>query len=53
MSEDDGVKIVVVGPTQSGKTCLAAGLFSISTSDFTIEPANTAGIPLRVRFFGF
>ena len=40
MSEDNGIKIVVVGPTQSGKTCLAAGLFSISTSDFTIEPAN-------------
>ena len=40
MSEDNGMKIVVVGPTQSGKTCLAAGLFSISTSDFTIEPAN-------------
>ena len=30
-------KIAVIGPTQAGKTCLALGLFSTSTSGFTIE----------------
>lgn len=29
-------KIAVIGPTQSGKTCLAVGLFSTSTTRFTI-----------------
>lgn len=36
-------KIAVVGPTQSGKTCLAVGLFSTSTSGFTIETVDTDG----------
>ena len=36
-------KIAVIGPTQSGKTCLALGLFSTSTSDFTIETVDQNG----------
>ena len=30
-------KIAVIGPSQSGKTCLAVGLFATSTRGFTIE----------------
>lgn len=33
-------KIAVIGPTQSGKTCLAIGLFSTSTHGFTIATPN-------------
>ena len=33
-------RIAVIGPSQSGKTCLAVGLFSTSTSGFTIEVPN-------------
>ena len=36
-------KIAVIGPTQSGKTCLAVGLFSTSTRDFTIETVDQDG----------
>ena len=36
MSKEDK-KIAVIGPTQSGKTCLAVGLFKTSTRGFTIE----------------
>jgi hypothetical protein len=36
MSKED-TKIAVIGPTQSGKTCLAVGLFKTSTRGFTIE----------------
>ena len=37
-------RIGVIGPTQSGKTCLAVGLFSTNTSGFTIE---TVGMIVR------
>ena len=40
MATDQGLKIAVIGPTQSGKTCLAVGLRSISTSGFTIQPVD-------------
>ena len=48
MNKDQGSskkerKIAVIGPTQSGKTCLALGLFSTSTSDFTIETVDQDG----------
>ena len=33
-------KIAVIGPTQSGKTCLAVGLFATNTNGFTIEPVD-------------
>lgn len=33
-------QIAVIGPTQSGKTCLAVGLFSTSTTRFTITTPN-------------
>ena len=36
-------KIAVIGPTQSGKTCLAVGLFSTNTSGFTIESVEEDG----------
>lgn len=35
-------RIAVIGPTQSGKTCLAVGLFSTSTSGFTIDVPQRA-----------
>lgn len=47
-------KIAVIGPTQSGKTCLAVGLFSTSTSGFTIEPVESQGnylSDLKANFF--
>ena len=37
------LKIAVIGPTQSGKTCLAVGLSATNTSDFTIEPVDVDG----------
>lgn len=36
------LKIAVIGPTQSGKTCLALGLSATSTRGFTIEVDNIA-----------
>ena len=36
-SSNEPKRIGVIGPTQSGKTCLAVGLFSTNTSGFTIE----------------
>lgn len=36
-------KIAVIGPSQSGKTCLAVGLFSTSTPGFTIEAVDRDG----------
>lgn len=36
-------KIAVIGPTQSGKTCLAVGLSLTNTRDFTIKPADVDG----------
>ena len=36
-------KIAVIGPTQSGKTCLAVGLFATNTSGFTIETVDIDG----------
>ncbi len=36
-------KIAVIGPTQSGKTCLAVGLLATNTRDFTIEPVDEDG----------
>ncbi len=35
-------RIAVIGPTQSGKTCLAVGLFSTSTRGFTIDVPQRA-----------
>ncbi|MBO7684758.1 MAG: hypothetical protein J6V72_00145, partial [Kiritimatiellae bacterium] len=45
MSADSSTtnKFAVVGPTQSGKTCLAVGLFATNASNFTIEPVDTDG----------
>ena len=43
MSTDKGLKIAVIGPTQSGKTCLAVGLFSTNTSGFTIQSVDEDG----------
>ena len=36
-------RIAVIGPAQSGKTCLAIGLFSTSTKGFTIEHVDQDG----------
>ena len=33
-------KIAVIGPTQSGKTCLAVGLYSTNVRGFTVEPVE-------------
>ena len=33
-------KIAVIGPTQSGKTCLAVGLYSMNVRGFTVEPVE-------------
>ncbi len=33
-------RIAVIGPTQSGKTCLAVGLYSTNYRGFTIEPVD-------------
>ena len=35
-------RIAVIGPTQSGKTCFAVGLFSTSTRGFTIDVPQRA-----------
>ena len=35
-------RIAVIGPTQSGKTCLAVGLFSTSTRGFSIDVPQRA-----------
>ena len=43
MDADKNLKIAVIGPTQSGKTCLALGLFSTNTSGFTIQPVEEDG----------
>lgn len=43
MSTDMKHKIAVIGPTQSGKTCLAVGLFSTNTSGFTIQSVDEDG----------
>lgn len=43
MSTDKNLKIAVVGPTQSGKTCLAVGLVSTNTSGFTIQSVDEDG----------
>lgn len=48
-------RIAVIGPTQSGKTCLAVGLFSTSTREFTIDVPQRAernylnGAPSKAR----
>ena len=39
----DPKRIAVIGPTQSGKTCLAVGLFATNTSGFTIETVDMDG----------
>ena len=46
-------KIAVIGPTQSGKTCLAVGLYSTSTNGFTIEPVESQGNYLGSLKAGF
>ena len=43
MSTDMNHKIAVIGPTQSGKTCLAVGLSSTNTSGFTIKSVEEDG----------
>ena len=43
MDANKNLKIAVIGPTQSGKTCLALGLFSTNTSGFTIQPVEEDG----------
>ena len=43
MTSDKNLKIAVVGPTQSGKTCLAVGLVSTNTSGFTIQSVDEDG----------
>lgn len=44
------MKIAVIGPTQSGKTCLAVGLFSTSSRGFTIDvPDDKARNYLKER----
>ena len=42
-SSNEPKRIGVIGPTQSGKTCLAVGLFSTNTSGFTIETVDMDG----------
>ena len=40
MATDTNLKIAVIGPTQSGKTCLAVGLVSTNTSGFSIQSVD-------------
>ncbi len=43
MNSDKNLKIAVIGPTQSGKTCLAVGLSSTNTRGFDIQPVDEDG----------
>ena len=38
--KDKPIKLAVLGPSQSGKTCLAVGLSAVNTAGYTIEPGG-------------
>ena len=40
---EEPLKIAVLGPRQSGKTCLAAGLSAVNTPGFTIQSGDNSG----------
>ena len=41
-SDSRSPRIAVIGPSQSGKTCLAVGLAATSTRNFTIQPRDNS-----------
>ena len=38
--KDKPIKLAVLGPSQSGKTCLAVGLSAVNTAGYTVEPGG-------------